>query len=101
MKALAVTGPHELSVADVPEPAAGRLALVQVHRAGLCGTDRKILSGAVPVEYPRVLGHELVGTVVSRASSGRVAQGTRVLIDPSVACGRCALCRADPPLPVH
>lgn len=95
MKALAVTGPHELSVDDVPEPTAGQQALVRVHRGGLCGTDRKILSGAVPVEYPRVLGHELVGTVVGEAPGGRVSEGSRVLIDPSVACGRCSLCRAD------
>jgi 2-desacetyl-2-hydroxyethyl bacteriochlorophyllide A dehydrogenase len=62
---------------------------------GLCGTDLKILAGAIPVRYPRILGHEMVGTVVRPGPRALFPEGSRVLVDPGVACGHCALCRND------
>ncbi|MQA95273.1 MAG: alcohol dehydrogenase catalytic domain-containing protein [Streptosporangiales bacterium] len=97
MRALVVEAPGEIRVRDVARPSPGGHALVQVERAGLCGTDLKIISGAVPVRTPRILGHELVGRVVVPAAGGRFAEGTRVVVDPVVSCGRCPVCRADLP----
>lgn len=74
-------------------PVADGRAVVKVETAGLCGTDLKILSGAIPVDYPRVLGHELVGRV--RDGALRLPQDARVLVNPSVACGECSVCRRD------
>lgn len=48
----------------MPEPAAGQL-LIKVHACGICRTDLHLLDGEVAIESPpRVLGHQIVGTVV-------------------------------------
>ena len=95
MRAAVVEAPRTVAVRETAEPVPGGRALVAVRHAGLCGTDLKIFSGAIPVALPRVLGHELVGTVAEPGRSGLVERGTRVLVDPSLSCGHCALCRAD------
>jgi 2-desacetyl-2-hydroxyethyl bacteriochlorophyllide A dehydrogenase len=68
--------------------------LVRSGQVGICGTDVKILAGKIPVEYPRIMGHEMVGEVVAAPEGSPYPAGTRVLIDPGVACGWCHLCRA-------
>ena len=60
--------------------------------SGICGTDYKIYSGAIPVSYPRVMGHEMTGEVVD-AGAGRLGGGTRVIVDPELYCGACFHCR--------
>jgi L-iditol 2-dehydrogenase len=66
--------------------------LVRVDSVGICGTDLKIHSGAIPVEYPRVMGHEIAGTVEDSGASD-VDVGRRVVVDPGIACGICRQCR--------
>jgi L-iditol 2-dehydrogenase len=73
-----------------PDVAEGE-ALVGIHTVGVCGTDQKIYAGAIPVSYPRIMGHEIAGEVL--AAAGGLAAGARVIVDPSIACGRCARCR--------
>lgn len=97
MRALVLTDIEQLEVADVPEPEPGDRALVAIERVGICGTDLKIFHGKPPVAYPRVLGHEVVGTVSRPAANGQIPTGTRVLIDPAIACGRCGACRRGRP----
>ncbi len=97
MRALVLTGVESLEVRDVPEPTPDGPALIAVERAGLCGTDLKLHQGKPPVDYPRVLGHEVVGRVVRAGTPGRGAEGIRVLVDPTVACGHCHACHADRP----
>jgi 2-desacetyl-2-hydroxyethyl bacteriochlorophyllide A dehydrogenase len=70
------------------------MVLVRANRVGICGTDTKIVAGAIPVEYPRIVGHEMVGHVVQTPPGSAFSPGDRVLIDPGVACGTCAMCRA-------
>jgi L-iditol 2-dehydrogenase len=96
MRALVLVEPERLEVRDVPAPGDDARTLVAIERAGLCGTDLKLYEGKPPVDYPRILGHELVGRV-ARSGSSRLAEGTRVLVDPAVACGRCHACLADRP----
>lgn len=95
MRAVVVSGPGRVAVEDVPEPSAGDGALVEVEVSGVCGTDLKIVEGGIRVDYPRVIGHEVIGRVVEPGPHGLIPQGTRVLVDPSVSCGHCRLCRAD------
>ena len=77
MKAMVLTAPRELALDDVARPRLdARHVLVRVTHSGICGTDFKIYSGAIPVNYPRIMGHEMAGEVVSVASSsGSVASG--------------------------
>ena len=85
-----------MSVRDIPDPVPGDRALVRVAQAGICGTDLKIASGAVPVTRPRVLGHEMTGWVERPGARGAVLAGTAVLVNPALFCGRC---RPVPPGP--
>src|SRR5262249_9219918 len=79
LNAAILTGPGKVEVraesAPAPEPGD---ALVEVDAVGFCGTDRKIFSGAIPVHYPRIMGHEIAGTVVTAPDGSPVAEGTRV-----------------------
>ncbi|WP_219415584.1 zinc-dependent alcohol dehydrogenase [Pseudonocardia nigra] len=97
MRALTWTGGTEVAVADVPEPepAPGQV-LVEVAYTGLCGTDLHICAGEHPRAKPGlVIGHEIAGTVAESAEG--LAAGTRVVVDPLLACGRCDTCRNGRP----
>lgn len=94
MQALVYTGPDRLELQDVPPPvpAAGE-ALVRIKYAGICGTDLHLWHGEMTaVRPPVIVGHELVGEVVSDAT-GRFAPGQRVAIEPLLVCGTCHACR--------
>lgn len=85
MKAMVLRAPSELALDDVglPEVPAGHV-LVRITHSGLCGTDLKIYKGAIPAQYPLIMGHEMVG---------EMAGGERVIIDPVLYCGTCFHCR--------
>jgi 2-desacetyl-2-hydroxyethyl bacteriochlorophyllide A dehydrogenase len=94
MKAMVLKAPRELVPDEVarPGPDASRV-LIRVTHSGICGTDFKIYSGAIPVSYPRIMGHEMVGRVVDAGDAGRFASGDRVIVDPELYCGACFHCR--------
>ena len=95
MKAAILHGPRDLRVETTrePRPEPGEV-VVRISAAGLCGTDYEIWSGARPVAYPRVMGHELVGRVETVASDvTRVRAGDPVVVEPNYSCGQCPLCR--------
>jgi L-iditol 2-dehydrogenase len=95
MKAARLHGPRDLRVESVrdPRPEPGQV-IVRMTAAGLCGTDYEIYSGARAVEYPRIMGHELVGRVEAAAPDvTRVGPGDPVVVEPNYSCGHCPLCR--------
>jgi 2-desacetyl-2-hydroxyethyl bacteriochlorophyllide A dehydrogenase len=95
MKAAILHGPRDLRVESLldPRPEPGEV-VVRMTAAGLCGTDYEIWSGARPVAYPRIMGHELVGRVEATASDvTRVSPGDAVVVEPNYSCGHCPLCR--------
>ena len=93
MKAMVLRAPWELVADEVSRPAPGSHdVLVRVTHSGICGTDFKIYSGAIPVSYPRIMGHEMVGEVVEAGDTSFRA-GDRVIIDPELYCGACFHCR--------
>jgi 2-desacetyl-2-hydroxyethyl bacteriochlorophyllide A dehydrogenase len=95
MIAAVLRGPRELRLEsrDALAPGAGE-AVVQVRAAGLCGTDHRIWTGDRPVAYPRVMGHELIGTVGAvGAGVDHLAPGDQVAVEPNYSCGTCPLCR--------
>jgi 2-desacetyl-2-hydroxyethyl bacteriochlorophyllide A dehydrogenase len=95
MKALVLEGPAAARVTEVPDPNPAGAALVRVARVGVCGTDASIFKGKIKVAYPRVMGHEAVGTVEIPGPKRLFPKGTRVVVDPAAACGYCHLCRSD------
>jgi 2-desacetyl-2-hydroxyethyl bacteriochlorophyllide A dehydrogenase len=93
MKAMVLSGPSQMALEDVPtpKPGAGQVQ-VRVTHSGICGTDYKIYTGAIPVRYPRIMGHEMIG-VVADANGNDFRSGERVIIDPELYCGACFHCR--------
>ena len=94
MKAMVLRSPRNLSLAQVEDPApiaAG--ALIRVTHTGVCGTDLKIFNGAIPVQYPRIMGHEMVGEVEESSDLNVCKPGDRLIVDPMVSCGTCFHCR--------
>ena len=100
MKAVACLAPGQLSLIDRPEPAlpGPGEALVAVAHVGICGTDYHIFEGKHPyLAYPRVMGHEVSGTVVAVGVGVAVSPGTEVIVNPYIACGICIACRQGKP----
>jgi 2-desacetyl-2-hydroxyethyl bacteriochlorophyllide A dehydrogenase len=76
----------------VPVPREGEI-LIRVRRVGVCGTDMHIIRGTQPyLEYPRVMGHEVSGTVESAPAHASVKAGDDVYIVPYFSCGTCRPC---------
>src|SRR5829696_5662278 len=91
MHTVVLESPESLRLVKRPEPtASGEDVVVRIRATGICGTDVSIFSGKVPVDYPLVLGHEMVGTLES--PTPELASGTRVVVDPNVFCGTCYQC---------
>jgi 2-desacetyl-2-hydroxyethyl bacteriochlorophyllide A dehydrogenase len=102
MRAFVITGPTEASVLEVegPEPGPGEV-VVEVARAGVCGTDVEFFAGTMPylhdgqASYPIRIGHEWCGRVSSLGDgvdpSWREAFVTG---DTMLGCGRCDRCRS-------
>lgn len=97
-----VTGPGASAVQDVAPPDAGTgLAVVDVERVGVCGTDVEFATGHMAylhsghAAYPMRLGHEWCG-VVARVGAGVDPSwvGRRVTGDTMLGCGHCHRCRA-------
>ncbi len=94
MKAMVLTALRELCWQEVDQcqPDTDQV-LVRVTNTGICGTDLKIYDGAIPVAYPRIMGHEICG-VIAAAGDQRLPHGTRIIVDPAIFCGECFCCRA-------
>jgi propanol-preferring alcohol dehydrogenase len=91
--------PLEAVELPVPEPAAGQL-LIRIHACGVCRTDLHLLDGEVEIASPpRVLGHQIVGTVVGHgeavAQADVLGQGRRVGVPwLGWSDGECRFCRS-------
>ena len=102
MRALVITGPRSARVQEVQAPRAGPgQVVVNVRRAGICGTDVELFTGQLAyfaqgkTRFPVRPGHEWSG-VVSGLGAGVDAGwlGVRVTGDTMLGCGHCARCRA-------
>lgn len=95
MKAVCIEKPGAVLVKDVPEriPGPGD-AVIRVKCAGICGSDIGAFRGTNGlVSYPRVIGHEIAGEIVSIPENSRgLKPGDRVVVDPYLYCGRCYPC---------
>ncbi|MGN9847265.1 zinc-dependent alcohol dehydrogenase [Nonomuraea sp. H19] len=100
MRAFVITGPGHAEVQEVepPMPGPGEV-VVEVERAGVCGTDMEFYSGAMTylhtgeARYPVRIGHEWAG-VVREAGDGvdPAWLGRHVTGDTMLGCGSCARC---------
>ncbi|MEU6912444.1 zinc-dependent alcohol dehydrogenase [Streptomyces olindensis] len=100
MRAFVLTAPGTYEVQEVPapEPAPGE-AVVDVERAGVCGTDVEFFTGEMAYlhqghsSYPMRLGHEWAGRVAAVGHGVDPAWiGRRVMGDTMLGCGICRRC---------
>ncbi|MDC7675792.1 zinc-binding alcohol dehydrogenase family protein [Asticcacaulis machinosus] len=99
MKSVICEAPHALGIGErsLPERHAGEV-LIRIGRVGLCGTDYHIFAGNQPfLAYPRVMGHELAGTVAETDAGSAFREGDLVTVNPYLPCGRCIACRKGKP----
>jgi threonine 3-dehydrogenase len=87
---------------DVPVPTCGPTeALIQVHHAGVCGTDLHIWEwdswASNRLKPPVVIGHEFAGRITQlgqeAAQDNLLAVGDLVTAEGHVVCGHCLQCR--------
>jgi threonine dehydrogenase-like Zn-dependent dehydrogenase len=102
MRAFVITGPGQACVQEVEPPVArpGEV-IVDVGRAGICGTDAELFSGRLQylrdglTSYPVRIGHEWMGTVSALGEGvDRRWAGRRVTGDTMLGCGQCRRCRS-------
>ena len=100
MRAFVIGGPNTAGVQEVPAPLAvpGEV-VVDVQRAGVCGTDVEFYTGEMQylhdghASFPIRIGHEWMGTVSALgAGVDRSWLGRRVTGDTMLGCGICRRC---------
>jgi len=101
MKTVLMAAPGQVEIVDVPEPQLRpEEVLLAVHYVGLCGSDLNMYRGTLAiVSYPRIPGHELSGTIVTKGEQvpDSIGVGDRVTALPYSECGICPACRAGRP----
>lgn len=98
--------PLAKALRETPQPA-GSEVLLRVGSCGLCHSDVHLHDGFFDLGHgqkldlsrgvapPRVLGHEIAGTVVAVGPEATgVAVGDRRVVYPWIGCGTCSLCHA-------
>ncbi len=101
MKAIQAIAPGRVEIVEIPKPVITRpdQLIVKIGAAGICGSDLHIAHGTNPyATYPRVLGHEMSGTV-EQIGDGvqKFSVGDRVVVEPISYCGECYACRKGRP----
>ena len=98
--------PLAQALRETPQPT-GSEVLVRVGSCGLCHSDLHLHEGYFDlgnghkldlsrgIAPPRVLGHEIAGTVVAVGSEASgVAVGDRRVVYPWIGCGSCGACKS-------
>jgi L-gulonate 5-dehydrogenase len=106
MRAAVTEGVGEMAVRERPEPGPpgpGEV-VIRPEAIGLCGSDYHFFAGELSdaaggSQFPRVLGHEVAGTLVAVGDGCRpeLSVGERVAVYPLHACGQCYPCRVGRP----
>ena len=95
--ALVLTGPRNLERRTLPVPRVDdESGLLRIEACGLCGTDHEQFSGHLPVGFPFIPGHEIVGILEEVGDAARarwgVSAGQRVAVEVFRSCRECHEC---------
>ena len=96
MKAIVCEKPKKFRYINTKTPQLeNEKAIINVKRIGICGTDIHAFLGNQPFfEYPRILGHEIAGTIDSIEDNPfHLKAGDQVAVIPYMACGTCPTCK--------
>lgn len=99
MKALVMTGPWALEVAEIADPAPGPGdVVVRITATGICGSDFHGFTGDTGRRHAgQVMGHETVGYVEwvgAAVTDPGLSPGALVTINPVLSCDSCEVCAA-------
>ncbi len=99
MKTLVCVEPRKFEYKESPAPLQSPdHAIIKIKRIGVCGTDLHAFEGTQPfLSYPRILGHELSGELVSFDNAPGFKVGEIVSFIPYFSCGKCIACRTGKP----
>ena len=98
MKAMVLRGPNTaFELVTVPDPVAGPgEAVARVIACGTGLTIQHMKAGRMPAEFPRIIGHEITGEIVSvGAGVTGLAVGDGVTAYYYLNCGHCRWCLAN------
>lgn len=95
-RAVQAVSPGKLELTEKPllDPPAGHVR-IRVEACGVCHSDSATVEGILPIQWPRVPGHEAVGRidVISEGVEGWM-MGQRVGVGfLGGSCGHCEFCR--------
>lgn len=95
-RACYISGTQQLSVEPLTVSEADDKVLVKMTRGGICGSDIHYYYhggvGDLPLQHPMILGHEVVGIVVNAPTDSTLSPGQKIVINPSLPCGKCRYC---------
>ncbi|HEY1819769.1 MAG TPA: zinc-binding dehydrogenase [Trebonia sp.] len=91
------TGRRRLELRELPlPPVSPDSGLLRVEATGVCGSDVIFYEQDAG---PRILGHEVVGTVAALGATAAdrwgVREGDRVVLEEYLPCGHCSFCRSS------
>lgn len=98
MKAMLLKGKNQpLVLETVPDPVPGPgEAVARVLSCGAGLTIHHVRAGRVPVQYPRILGHEITAEIVATGEGvKRLKAGDAVTAYFYMTCGHCYWCRIN------
>lgn len=98
MNVVALTGKEQLILQEREIPAiSNHEILLKVHAIGVCGSDLRIYqNGDDRVDFPRVIGHEIAGEIVSLGKYvDHFSIGDRVTLGAHIPCGECLFCQKN------
>ena len=98
MKALVLKGPNApFEMSEVPDPVAGPgEAVARVFACGSGLTIQHVKAGRLPVQFPRIIGHEITGEIVQTGAGVKcVAVGDPVTAYAYLNCGHCRWCLSN------
>ncbi len=91
-----------VQIKDIPKPTLPKNysngeVIVRVAACGICGTDLGVYDWskwtAQYMQIPRVIGHEITGTIVEVGEEcGNWKVGDRIVADTYLGCGKCYFC---------
>lgn len=99
MKALVMTAPRTVELAELPTPTLGEdEILIHIRACGICMNDMRDYSGNCTYSYPRIGGHEFVGDIEAIGKNvnhyhDRFHIGQRVVSYIIDNCGQCYQCK--------
>ena len=82
-RAVQAVAPGKLELVQKPftEPPPGHVR-IQVEACGVCHSDSATVEGILPIQWPRVPGHEAVGKMIRVANVKRFAHAPAQQHDP-------------------